>query len=194
MRIVKDIPDIPEEVERLPDNSTPTDDKKRLFLKFLGVAGLGFVGSLLLPKRADAYVFGSTPTSSVVGVKNESDVRINPATVESVQALAIGQGITKVSASLAASGNVLVPTAGKKLRIYSIRFSLDANLDAVSFRFVVAGGGVGTDFEKYLTPKTGGLYGSNNNPNYVEGEIDKPLYAVITGAGNIQVNVDYLEV
>ncbi len=64
------------------------DTKKRLFLKLLGIAGLGFVGSLLTPKRADALVFGSTPTSNVVGVKNNSNARVNPATEETVATLA----------------------------------------------------------------------------------------------------------
>lgn len=52
---------------------------KRTFLKLAGMVGLGAAGSLLLPKKADALVFGSTPTSNVVGVKDSSDVRINPA-------------------------------------------------------------------------------------------------------------------
>ena len=64
------------------------DTKKRLFLKLMGVVGLGFVGSLLSPKKADALVFGSTPTSNVVGVKNSSNVRVNPATEETVATLA----------------------------------------------------------------------------------------------------------
>lgn len=64
------------------------DTKKRLFLKLLGVVGLGFVGSLVAPRRADALVFGSAPTSSVVGVKNSSNARVNPATEETVSTLA----------------------------------------------------------------------------------------------------------
>lgn len=56
------------------------DKRKRLFFKLLGVAGLGFFGSLLAPKKAEAYVFGSTPSTSVVGVKNSSNARVNPAT------------------------------------------------------------------------------------------------------------------
>lgn len=64
------------------------DNKKRLFFKLLGVVGLGFVGSLMTPKRADALVFGSTPTSNVVGVKNSSNARVNPATEETVATLA----------------------------------------------------------------------------------------------------------
>lgn len=54
-------------------------DKKRTFLKLAGVVGLGAVASLLLPKKAEALVFGSAPTSNVVGSKDASNVRINPA-------------------------------------------------------------------------------------------------------------------
>lgn len=57
------------------------DSGKRLFLRFAGIAGLGLVASALFPtKEAEAYVAGSTPTSNVVGSKNASNVRINPAT------------------------------------------------------------------------------------------------------------------
>lgn len=171
--------------------ATPQDSSRRLFLKVLGVAGLGFLGTALLPKRASALVFGGTPASNVVGVKSAANARINPATEETVQAIVDGQSraVLKYSGSLSASGAVLTPGSGLKLRVYSIRFSLDATLASVSFRFGVGG----TDFEKYVSPRAGGLYGAKNHPNYVEGTADAPLYAVISGSGNVQVNVDYLE-
>jgi len=50
-----------------------------MFLKVAGVAGLGLAASALLPKSADAYVSGNTPTSNVVGIKNTSNEKINPA-------------------------------------------------------------------------------------------------------------------
>ncbi len=53
--------------------------KKRLFLKMAGVVGLGAVASLLLPKKAQALVFGSTPAANVVGVKDSANLRIDPA-------------------------------------------------------------------------------------------------------------------
>lgn len=56
-----------------------TDDKKRTFLKVAGVAGAGLIASQLVPKKADALILGSTPSSSVVGVKDAGNTRINPA-------------------------------------------------------------------------------------------------------------------
>ncbi len=166
------------------------DDNKRFFLKMLGLAGAGVVASQLLPSKASALVMGSTPSSSVVGVKNSSNTRINPATEESLQSLISGQGVTKLSVSLAASGNVRVPASGKKIRVYASRFSLTADATSVSFRFTSGG----TDHEKYVTPKTGGLYGANNHPNYIEGGVDEALYCVIAGTTTVQINIDYLEV
>ena len=65
-----------------PDSGKPTiyDKNKRTFLKAAGFAGIGLVGSLFLPKKADALIMGSAPTTGVVGVKNATNVRINPAT------------------------------------------------------------------------------------------------------------------
>jgi hypothetical protein len=166
------------------------DDHKRLFLKVAGLVGLGVVASSVLPKSADAYVLGSAPTSNVVGVKNASNTRINPATNESLATLLTGQGVTKLSISLAASGNVRTPGSGNKIRVYATRFSLTADATSVSFRFTSGG----TDYEKYVAPKTGGLYGSNNHPNYIEGGVDQVLYCVIVGTTTAQINIDYLEV
>ena len=55
------------------------DSKKRSFLKAAGVVGVGALAASLIPKKAQALVFGSTPTSSVVGVKKIDNTRIDPA-------------------------------------------------------------------------------------------------------------------
>lgn len=167
-----------------------TDANKRAFLKLAGIAGLGVIASSVLPRQAEAYVMGSAPTSGVVGVKNSSNTRVNPATEESLQELIAGQGVEKKTTTLASSGTVHTPTSGKKLRVYSTRFSMTADLTSVAFRFTSGG----TNHELYLAPKTGGLYGSNNHPNYVEGGVDEELYCVISGSGSVQVNIDYAEV
>ncbi len=166
------------------------DFDKRFLLKMLGGAGVGLVAASLFPKKADALVVGSTPTSSVVGVKDSSNIRISPATEESLLSLISGQGVTKLTTSLSVSGTIHTPASGKKIRVYSNRFSLTADAASVSFRFTA----VGTDHEKYISPKTGGLYGANNHPNFVEGGVDEVLYCVITGTTTVQINIDYLEI
>ena len=166
------------------------DDNRRLFLKVAGIAGLGIAASSLIPKQASAYVSGGAPTSSVVGIKDDDDDRINPATEETLNLLLSGQNVNKFTTSLSATGAVYTPTPGNKIRVYAIRFSLTANANSVSFRF----GSSGVDYEKYVSPKAGGLYGANNHPNYVEGGNNEVLYCVIDGTTTIQVNVDYLEV
>lgn len=186
----RDLPDLVEVKSIDSSKIMSTDDDRRMFLKVAGVAGLGLAASALFPKSADAYVAGSTPTSNVVGVKDASNARINPATEETLASLVTGQGVSKLSVSLSASGNVHTPGSGKKIRVYASRFSLTADATSVSFRFTSGG----TDHEKYVSPKTGGLYGANNHPNYIEGGVDEVLYCVISGTTTVQINIDYLEV
>jgi len=57
-----------------------SDSRKRAFLKVAGMAGVGALATTLLPRKADALVFGSDPTTGVVGLKDGSNNRINPAT------------------------------------------------------------------------------------------------------------------
>lgn len=166
------------------------DGNKRLFLKVAGIAGLGVAASTLIPKQASAYIAGGAPTSNIVGIKDDDNNRINPATEETLSSLLSGQGVNKLTKSLSTTGVVHTPASGKKIRVYAIRFSLTANVNSVSFRF----GSGGVDYEKYVSPKTGGLYGANNHPNYIEGGSDEVLYCVIDGTTTIQVNIDYLEV
>jgi hypothetical protein len=170
--------------------NTISDQNKRIFLKTLGIAGIGIAASQLLPKKAEALVMGSSPSSSVVGVKNAANTRINPATEDTLSSLLSGQGVTKLSINLSNSGTVRTPGSGKKIRVYATRFSLTADATSVSFRFTPGG----TDYEKYVSPKTGGLYGSNNHPNYIEGGVNEVLYCNISGTTTVQINIDYLEV
>jgi hypothetical protein len=64
-------------IEELSKNVADFD--KRAFLKVLGVAGLGLAATSLFPKKSEALIIGGQSTSGVLGVKNSSDVRINPA-------------------------------------------------------------------------------------------------------------------
>ncbi len=166
------------------------DANKRNFLKILGIAGVGIAASQLLPQKAEALIMGGTPSTSTIGVKNASNAKINPATEESLQNILSGQGVNKITTSLAASGNIHTPGSGKKIRVYASRFSLTADATSVAFRFTSGG----TDYERYISPKTGGLYGSNNHPNFIEGGVDEVLYCNIVGTTTVQINIDYLEV
>jgi hypothetical protein len=172
------------------ESASVKDANKRNFLKILGIAGVGIAASQLLPQKAEALIMGGTPSTSTIGVKNASNVKINPATEESLQNILSGQGVSKITTSLAASGNIHTPASGKKIRVYASRFSLTADATSVAFRFTSGG----SDYERYISPKTGGLYGSNNHPNYIEGGVDEVLYCSISGTTTIQVNIDYLEV
>ena len=64
-----------------------SDEKKRLFLRLAGLAGISVLFAAILPKRAEALVLGSSPTTGVIGVKNSSNVRINPATQETLASI-----------------------------------------------------------------------------------------------------------
>ncbi len=55
------------------------DSSKRAFLKLAGVVGLGALATTLIPKKAEALVFGSTPSASHVGVKDSNNALIDPA-------------------------------------------------------------------------------------------------------------------
>jgi hypothetical protein len=66
------------------EQSPPNDGNKRAFIKALGVAGVGVAAATLLPNKAHALIMGSSPTTGVVGVKNASNVRVNPATEETL--------------------------------------------------------------------------------------------------------------
>ena len=76
---------IPESTDR--EQSRVNDQSKRNFLKAASIAGAGIIVSQLSPKKAQALIMGSSPTTGVVGVKDSTNARINPATEETVSSL-----------------------------------------------------------------------------------------------------------
>ncbi|MBT4209483.1 MAG: hypothetical protein HOE19_01025 [Candidatus Komeilibacteria bacterium] len=93
---------IKEELKIEEEKSTieKIDNRKRTFLKTAGFAGVGLAASTLLPKKAEAYVAGSTPTSNVVGLKNIANDKINPATEETAASLLKTSDLTFDAGSL----------------------------------------------------------------------------------------------
>lgn len=112
-----------------------------------------------------------------------------PAGAATETTLSSGAVRLKKTVALTGSGTVHTPASGKKIRIYNLKFSLSADMTDVAFKFAS-----GSAFEKFLAPKTGGLYGTNLHPNFNEGGVDQALNCDITGTGTVQVNIDYQEI
>lgn len=85
------------------DAGVESDNRKRNFLRVMGIAGAGLVASQLLPKKAEALIMGSTPSSSVVGVKNAANTRIDPATEATLTSVK-----TQTDKFTFSSGNLIV--------------------------------------------------------------------------------------
>lgn len=105
-----------------PGNPTIRDKKKRAFLKAAGIAGASIVASLLLPKKADALILGSSPTTGVVGVKNASNARINPATEETVSTLATEATVSTLATQATVSTLATEATAATLLKTSDLTF------------------------------------------------------------------------
>lgn len=100
-KTTKTLPDVTPATKERHNDSVESDSKKRSFLKLAGVVGVGAAATMLIPKKAEALVFGSTPTSNTVGLKDGGNNRINPAKED-------GNLATLVTSN----APFLVPTAG----------------------------------------------------------------------------------
>lgn len=88
------------------------DDKKRSFMKVAGVVGVGALAATLVPRKAQALVFGSTPTSNVVGLKDSNNNKINPAKEDgNLATVATQSGLLTFDSGSAAGGNLKVNIA-----------------------------------------------------------------------------------
>ncbi len=99
-----------------PQNSLAKvdDHKRRLFLKSLGVIGLGALGATMFPKKTHALVMGGTPATSVVGIKDASNVRISPATETSLASVKTNTDtlVTNSNKFTFSGSNLLVQSSG----------------------------------------------------------------------------------
>ena len=73
------IVEAPKESVMEQENPPVSDVKKRMFLRLAGLGGVGAIAAMMLPKRAQAYVMGGSPTSAVVGIKDAGNNRMTPA-------------------------------------------------------------------------------------------------------------------
>lgn len=94
-------------------------------MKMAGIVGAGTAVSLLLPKKAEALVLGGAPTSGVVGVKDASNNRINPAKEDGNLATVASQAGLMTFDSVSQPANLLV-------KIASISSTVDIGLQNTS--------------------------------------------------------------
>jgi hypothetical protein len=123
----------------------------------------------------------------ISGALTDTQLRATPVPVSG--SFSAASAILKKTVALTGSGTVHTTTVGKVLRVFSVKFSVSADMTDVAFKFAS-----GSAFEKYLVPKAGGLYGANNHPDYVAGGTAEALNCDITGTGTVQINIDYLEI
>ncbi len=76
------------------------DHGKRNFLKVATIAGVGVIASQLSPKKAQALIMGSSPTTGIVGVKDSTNTRIDPATEDTLSTLLKTSDLTFDAGSL----------------------------------------------------------------------------------------------
>ena len=99
------VPEIENTVSTVPQSigsvqPKVNDQSKRNFLKVAGVVGAGVIVSQLSPNKAQALIMGSSPTTGIVGIKNATNTRINPATEETVSTLLKTSDLTFDTGSL----------------------------------------------------------------------------------------------
>ena len=99
------------------DASEPSviDSKKRMFLRLAGLGGLGAIAAMLLPKKAHAFIMGSHPASGggsgVVGIKDSTDTRIDPATEPTLLDIKAQTNLLTFDSSTVGAANLKVNVA-----------------------------------------------------------------------------------
>ena len=99
------------------EQSKIKDQGKRTFLKVASIAGASAIASQILsPKKASAFIMGSSPTTGVVGVKNAANTRINPATEETAATLAT----QATAATLLKTSDLTFDTGSLQVKVTSL--------------------------------------------------------------------------
>ncbi len=91
-----------------------------MFLRTLGVLGLGIVGASAIPRKADALVLGGAPSTSVIGVKDSTNARVNPATEDTLATIKTDTASIASSASSIAASTANIPVRGQAVMANSM--------------------------------------------------------------------------
>ena len=156
---------IPQSVEST-DSEQPKvkDHSKRNFLKVASIASASLAGALFLPKKAEALIMGSSPTTGVVGIKNVANTRINPAREETVSSLATEATVatlaTQATASLLLKTTDLDFDAGGALEVDVVNLALPPSASTETTLQTISFGGF--KFALRLATKS-----NNSNIDYV---------------------------
>ncbi|OHA72943.1 MAG: hypothetical protein A3B24_02680 [Candidatus Wildermuthbacteria bacterium RIFCSPLOWO2_01_FULL_48_16] len=98
------------------------DRDKRNFLRVAGIAAAAGIIALVSPRKAQALILGSSPTTGVVGVKDSADARINPATEETVSSLATEATVSTLAteATVAPLADLTFDTGSLQVKVTSL--------------------------------------------------------------------------
>lgn len=129
-RLFSEKKEIPNSDPKVETQHQEEDNKKRDFLKLAGVVGVGAVVASLIPRKAEALVFGSTPTSNTVGMKNAANVRISPATETTLATLGTEATLATVAKE---SGGNLDTIAGKDFATQTTLAQIKTQTDKFTF-------------------------------------------------------------
>ena len=124
------------------------DQRKRNFLKLVGIIGAGVGASTLFPHKASAEVLGATRTTDIVGVKNSSDARIDPATEATGLSIKTATEASKIATDSIKSntdtlvtdtnkftfsgGSLLTTSAGGSSDVFGLKDTADTRLNPAS--------------------------------------------------------------
>ena len=98
------------------------DRDKRNFLRVAGIAAAAGIIALVSPRKAQALILGSSPTTGVVGVKDSADAKINPATEETVSSLATEATVSTLAteATVAPLADLTFDTGSLQVKVTSL--------------------------------------------------------------------------
>ncbi len=115
-------------VEDKKNNVNVDDSDRRNFLKILGGAGVSAAVLSMIPNKAQALIIGSSPTAGIVGVKNASNIGVNPATEDgNLATIAAKDFATETTLNTLKNKDFATETTLSAIKTNSDKFSFDVN-------------------------------------------------------------------
>ena len=152
-------------------------------------------GGSLTVDATDLDIRHLNATDDVVKVEggNTTDVKV---TLDSESVNIVDKAVTSVEATASASGNTLVktPSSGKKLRVYSYKYSGGSDVTGVlcGLRFTTTGTIFG--IARIVTDGHAFAHNVAGGNGYIEGGVDESLYINLGAAQTVYAGAEVIEV